>query len=242
MELKTNLLKKLILTLLIGSILIVSCRKDITATQKIEPCEWQTENPAGRTYSTDLVVDYTCNSKHCGMMPLSSKNYWIYEDSIFSDGILQKVQLDTLRYTSNFKTTTDEIVWWKSNISIGIPEVLYVNDSAFFGLETRLFMLNTMEAKKGFSLFPGDSIMYITGFDDAAAIGRSLKIKSPITTPAGTFGDCIYFEKNARNFRKDQVFFKQGIGVLKYIKEAAKMGERIIKPERISTLVGYHFE
>lgn len=222
--------------------LIVSCRKDFVAIQKIEPCEWQTENPAGRTYSTDLVIDYHCNSKHCGLMPLSSKNYWIYEDSLFNDGVFEKVQLDTLRFTSNFKTTTDEIVWWKSNLSIGIPEVLYVNDSAFFGLEARLFTLNTMEAKKDYSLFTGDSIKYITAFNDAAAIGRSLKVKSTLITPAGTFDDYIYFEKNARNFRKDQVFFKTGIGVLKYIKEAAKMGERIIKPERISTLVGYHFE
>ncbi len=91
-------------------------------------------------------------------------------------------------------------------------------------------------------MFEGDSIKYITSFEDAAAIGRSLKIESDITTPTGTYNNYLYFEKNARNYRKDQIFFKPGIGVLKYIREKAQMGERIIKPEQILTLVSYHIE
>ncbi len=235
-------LKKIILSLVTGCILFASCRKDIFVEQQSEPCEQQTADPAGRSYSSDSVINYNCTTKHCGFIPLSSKNYWVYEDSIFTDGILQKVQFDTLRFSSNLMSLPDGLVWWKSNLNIGLPEILFANDSAFFGLEDRLYAPNVMEAKKGFSMFEGDSIKYITSFEDAAAIGRSLKIESDITTPTGTYNNYLYFEKNARNYRKDQIFFKPGIGVLKYIREKAQMGERIIKPEQILTLVSYHIE
>ena len=125
---------------------------------------------------------------------------------------------------------------------IGLPETLFANDSAFFALEDRLYAPGIVEAKKAYSLFEGDSIRYITSFEDAAAIGRSLKIESDITTPAGTYNNYLYFEKNARNYRRDQVFFKPGIGVLKYKREKAKMGVPIIKTEQILTLVSYHIE
>lgn len=202
----------------------------------------QLGNPAGRSYSSDSVVNYTCTSKHCGFIPMSSKNYWIYEDSIFTDGIFSKVQLDTLRYTSNLKSLPDGLIWWKSNFEIGLPQTLYANDSSFFSLEDRVFTPDIKDAKKGFGIFPGDSIIYLTSFEDAAAIGKSIKMESGISVPAGEYKDYLYFEKNARNYRKDQLFFKPGIGVLKYVKETAKMGERIIKPERIYTLISYHIE
>ena len=237
-------MKKIFLPLVIGCILFASCRKDIfvDVEQKSEPCELQTANPAGRSYSSDSVINYNCTSKHCGFIPLSSKNYWVYEDSIFNDGVFEKVQFDTLRFTSNLMSLPDELVWWKSNMYIGLPETLFANDSAFFALEDRLYAPGIVEAKKGYSLFEGDSIRYITSFEDAAAIGRSLKIESEMTTPAGTYNNYLYFEKNARNYRKDQVFFKPGIGVLKYKREKAKLGVPIIKTEQILTLVSYHIE
>ncbi len=242
LDLKRIPLKKIILPLLSGCLLIVSCQKDFNFEEKAEPCELQTANPAGRFYSTENVVDYICTSKHCGIIPLSKKNYWIYEDSIFSDGLFQKVQLDTLRYFSNLKTVTDDLIWWKSNKFIGLPQVLFANDSSFYGLTDRLFAPNIMDAKKDFGLFEGDSIKYLTSFEDAAAFGTSKKIETGIAIPAGKFSNYLYFEKNARDFRKDQVFFKPGIGVLKYIREAAIMGQRIIKLEQISTLISYHIE
>ena len=162
----------IILPLISGCLLIVSCQKDFNFEEKVETCELQTANPAGRSYSSDSVINYNCTSKHCGFIPLSSKNYWIYQDSIFNDGILHKVQFDTLRFTSNLKSLPDELVWWKSNIDVGLPEILFANDSAFFGLEDRLYAPNIMEAKKSYSLFEGDSIRYLTSFEDAAAIGR----------------------------------------------------------------------
>lgn len=105
-----------------------------------------------------------------------------------------------------------------------------------------MFIQGIVDAKKDFSLFPGDSLRYLASFEDAAAAGRSLKIKTDFETPAGKYEECLYFEKNARNYRKDQVYFKPGIGVLKYIQEKAPFGERMIKLQQISTLVAYHIE
>lgn len=220
-----------------------SCKKDGAIPVTIEEqCIIQTSNPAGRSYSNDSVVVYNCTSKHCGIIPLSTKNYWVYEDSLFADGVFQKVQLDTLRYTTTYKSLSDGLVWWQSNMEIGLPETLYANDSALFSISDRLFVPDVKDAKKEYGLFPGDSLRYLASFEDAAAQGRSLKIFGNFKTPAGSFDNYIYFEKNARSYRKDQVYFKPGIGVLKYIQEKAPMGTREIKLQQISTLIAWHIE
>jgi hypothetical protein len=227
-----------------GSIFFfAACRKDNFAPVTVlETCELQTGNPAGRSYSADSVVPFTCTQKHCGILPLSSKNYWVYEDSVFNDGVFAKVQYDTLRYISTLKSLQDGLVWWQSNISLGLPITLYANDSSFFGMEDRMFTPDVIDAKKDFGLFQGDSLKYLTSFSDAAAQGRSLKIETALKTQAGTFQDLLYFEKNARNYRKDQVYFKPGFGVVKYIVEKAPFGSRIIKLQQVSTLVTFHLE
>lgn len=237
-------MKKIILSLLIGSIFLIACRKGdfLLPVSKDKPCELQKGNPLGKSYASDSVVDFQCFERHCGIMPLSSKNYWVYEDSFFTDGVFSKVQFDTLRYLTTKKSQPDGLVWWEGNISVGLPDIMYANDSSFFNLSDRLFTPDIMDVKKEFGLFPGDSLKYLTSFEDAAAMGRSLKFDSPIQTPAGTFNDCLYFEKNARNYRKDQVYFKPGLGVVKYIMEKAPIGQRVIKLQQVSTLVSVHIE
>ncbi len=238
-------MKKTVLSLLIGSIYISSCEKEnfapttAVAAQAARPCEFQTANPAGRSYDKDSVVRYDCSESHCGIMPLSVTNYWVYLDSVYADGIFVRAQYDTLRFTNSWKSLSDGLVWWEGNISVGLPDRLYANDSSLFKLENRMFNSEVVDAKKEFGLFPGDSIRYLTSFEDAAAIGRLLKISTSLITPAGIFDGCIYFEKNARNYRRDQLYFKPGVGVLKYIQEKAPMGTREIKLQQISTLVRY---
>lgn len=153
-----------------------------------------------------------------------------------------KVQYDTLRYIITKKSLPDGLVWWEGNIEVGLPDILYANDSTLFDLNDRLFTPGYKDVKKEFGLFAGDSLRYLTSFDDAAAQGRSVKISTQFKTLAGTFNDCLYFEKNARYYRKDQVYFEPGTGVIKYIHEKAPMGQRVIKLQQISTLVAYHIE
>ena len=237
-------MKKFIVSLLIGSTLLLACRKGdfLQPFTENKPCKLQTADPSGRSYAADSIVAYTCTESHCGIMPLSNKNYWVYEDSFFTDGVFSKVQYDTLRYLTNKISMTDGLVWWQGNISVGLPDILYANDSAFFSVGVRLFTPGIVDVKKEFGLFAGDSLKYLTSFEDAAAQGRSLKIETPLSTSAGTFDNCFYFEKNARNYRRDQLYFKPGLGVIKYITEKAPMGQRVIKLQQVSTLVAVHTE
>lgn len=226
-----------------GCFLLAACSKDeFIPAETVTPCQLQTDNPAGRSYAAGTVVEYTCTDKLCGMLPLSLKNYWVYQDSLFNNGVFLKVQFDTLRFTSTQKTMTDGLVWWESNMVVGLPELLYTNDSAIFTMADRMFTPDVKDAKKDYSIPAGDSLKYLTSFEDAAANGRTLKLKTAVVSPAGTFDNCLYFEKNARNFRRDQVYFKPGIGVIKYIQEKAPMGSPIIKLQQVSTLVSMHLE
>ena len=175
-------------------------------------------------------------------MPLSLGNYWVYEDSIFQNGNFLRVQYDTLRYQFTWKSLPDDLIWWESNFSVGLPKRIYANDSAFFQLEPRFFTPGILDAKKGFGLFEGDSIRYLTSFDDIAAMGRSVKLSNNLETEEESFENCILFEKHAWNYRRDQIFFKPGIGVVKYRKEVAPMGTFVIKLQQVSTLVAYNIE
>ncbi len=239
---KLNLLKRTHVFFLTAYILFASCQKDgLPEAEKLKPCELQTDNPDGRSYRSNAVVAYSGTAKHCGIIPLSTKNYWVYLDSIFIEGVFVKVQYDSLRFTNTWKSLSDELIWWQSNISVGLPEILYANDSTLFQLSNKLYIPEMMHAKKEFGLFPGDSIKYLASFEDAAAIARLLKVDQ-FTTPAGRFTDCIYFEKNAPNYQKDRLYFKPGVGVLKYIQEKAPLGTGTLKLQQVSTLVAYHIE
>lgn len=242
-DIKRIPLKRTILTLLTATALFACSKQgDLTNTTTEQPCIQQNDDPAGRSYSTDSVIAFTCTSSYCGLLPLSAKNYWVYLDSIYQDGVFVKTQLDTLRFSNTWKSLPDGIVWWGTNKSVGLPAVICSNDSAIFLVSDRFFTEGFKDARKEYSLFAGDSAKYLTSFDDAAAAGRSLKINNEVKTPAGQFTECIWFEKNARNYRKDQLYFKPGIGVLKYIQEKAPMGTFIIRMQQISTLVSYHIE
>jgi hypothetical protein len=231
---------------MMGLVLFASCSRDNESLPHPvlaqAACIPQTGNPSGHSYDMDSIVSANANGKYCGLLPISANNYWIYEDSVFNDGQFQHVQYDTLRFVEADRTLTDGLLWWHCNISIGLPDKMYVNDSAFFKLEERLFTPDIVDAKKDYSLFEGDSLRYLGSFEDAAAQGRSLRMTDAVTVPAGKFEDCLYFEKNARNYRRDQLIFRPGIGVLRYVREQAPMGTRVTRLQQISTLIKFHFE
>ena len=174
-------------------------------------------------------------------MPLNRNSYWVYQDSQFNNGVFVRVQYDTLRLTS-FKTLYDQLIWWEPSINVGLPEFMYANDSVIFTADYRALSPDPIrDAKKEYGLFEGDSIFYLTNFEDAAALGKSVKIKETYNTPAGSFNDCILFEKKAPLSRRDKVIFKPGIGVLRYTSETA-MGSPEYKIQQVSTLVSFHLD
>ena len=189
-----------------------------------------------------MAVTYT--GKNCGLLPLNKNNYWIYQDSMFNNGVFQNVQYDTLRFDKTYLSLSDNLIWWQANMEVGLPDLLYSSDSSIFSIEQRMFSPTDpiWDARKEFSLFSGETANYLAHFDDNAAQGKSIKLDGDLATPAGEFPDCIQFEKNARSYRKDEIFFKPGIGVVKYTQEKAPMGTTVIKLQQISTLVGFHIE
>jgi hypothetical protein len=242
LDLKRIPLKRTILSLLFGSLIITSCSKSGLPPAE-DPCLPQNEDPSGRSYSESNMVAVTYLQKNCGFMPLSRNSYWVYEDSFFNAGQFLKVQLDTLRFSQTYQTTSDNLIWWKANLDIGLPEMMYANDSALFAAEFRLFSSDPVrDAKKAYGLFEGDSIKYLTQFQDNAAFGRSVKLTEKVSTDAGSFSDCILFEKKAPFYRKDQMIFKPGIGVIRFISEEAPMGTPVLKLKQVSTLVSYHLD
>jgi hypothetical protein len=152
------------------------------------------------------------------------------------------VQTDTLRFTQSVRTVTDGLTWWKPNISIGLPDHMYVNDSAFFKLETRMFNQDFMDVRSEFAVCTGDSARYLTNFEDAAATGRTVKLKEAVVVNGNSYTDCLYFDKNARSYRRDQLYIKPGVGVVRYIQEKAPMGSPFVKLTQVSTLIKYHLE
>ncbi|HYC40712.1 MAG TPA: hypothetical protein VEB63_09505 [Chitinophagaceae bacterium] len=240
-------MKRNLLSSLMGSLLfLAACRKDALLLQPeptvAETCITQTANPAGRSYPSDSVVAFECTTNFCGLMPLSRNNYWVYEDSIFNNGNFVRVQVDTMRFIINWRSVSDGLIWWESNVDVGLPDRMYATDSAIYKIENRLFAPGFVDAKKDYSLFPGDSLRYLASFEDAAAQGRSLRLQTPISTLAGIFDNLVYFEKNARNYRRDQVYFKPGLGVVKYIREQAPMGSPFVRLQQVSTLIAFHVD
>ena len=236
-------MKKVILSLLFGSILFSSCKKE-SLNPPVEACLLQTDNPGSRSYTADSLVTINYKGKNCGLLPLNKNNYWIYLDSIFNNGVFQTARYDTLRFSKTYLSISDDLIWWQASMEVGLPDVLYSSDSSIFSIEQRMFTPDdpVWDARKEFSLFSGATVNYLTHFDDNAAQGKSIKLDGTLETPAGQFPDCIQFEKNARSYRKDEIYFKPGIGVVKYTQEKAPMGSPVIKLQQTSTLVAFHIE
>jgi len=237
-------LKHLFIFLLIGSFILSACQKEtgFTAPAIAESCPVQVDDPSGRFYSSDSLIPFPNSKKTCGLLPLNKKDYWIYKDSIFNNGTFTKVQYDTLRFINTWQSHPDNLVWWETSISIGLPQLLYITDSSIFDIESNLLTPGMVSAQKTFGLFAGDSILYWDNFEDIAAFGRSVKLNENINTPAGSFDNCILIEKSSPHYQKNQVYFKPGFGVLKYVFEKAPIGSGVLQLQQVSTLIGFHFE
>ncbi|HEX7904742.1 MAG TPA: hypothetical protein VF487_12760 [Chitinophagaceae bacterium] len=239
-------MKHILLSFFIGSVLFFSaCRKErneLPPPVPEEACSTPTDNPSNRSYIPDSLTLVSNVKKNCGFLPLSRNSYWIYKDSVFSDGSLLRVQYDTLRFTKTYQSKPDKLTWWETNIEIGLPDLLFANDSSIFAAEYRFMPDPVREVKKDFGLFSGDSIQYLTSFDDNAAMGKSVKLQASIPTPAGSFTDCILIEKKAPFYRMDKIYFKPGLGVVKYISEVAPAGSPFMELKQISTLVSYRLD
>jgi len=207
-----------------------------------EDCINQTTNPVDNSYFEGDVKTINYSGNHCGLLPLNSGNYWIYEDSIFDNsGNLKTVQLDTLSYTKTIRTP-DNLIWWEGNKNVGLPNQVYSSNTAIYGLQRGFFIADSFYSKKEFYEVEKDSASYYSAFGDIFAVGKVVRKSELIQTNLGAFTNYILFEKYAPGYRRDRVYFAPGFGVIKYTSEyynppgpPSKMFLQIK-----STLVGFH--
>jgi hypothetical protein len=61
-------------------------------------------------------------------------------------------------------------------------------------------------------------------------------------TEVATFTNCLFFEKYAQGYRRDQVYLQPGLGVVKFIHQEAPQGSFSIETQQISTLISYNIQ
>lgn len=216
----------------------VACRKAVLPVENTA-CILQTGNPHLKTYTADSVTAAGSHYKHCGLLPLSPAYQWFYEDSVFTtSGSFSSLQNDTLQFSPQYRTA-DDLVWWAGDKYIGLPGLLYANDSSLFSLDKQLFVVpEVMAARREYHFYPEDSVRYLTSFSDMGAVGKAIRQQSPVTTPAGSFSGCILYEKNAPGYRRERIWFMPGIGVVRFTQELAGSNGQL-KLRRISVLSAY---
>lgn len=206
--------------LFIALILLISACKKTELPVLEEACIEQTADPMMAAYDTNQVHYINYSGKHCGFMPLNSKSYWVYEDSLFdSEGNFNLVQIDTLRYSKTLQSP-DNLIWWETKKDIGLPRKLYASDDAIYGLQKGTFIMDSFYSKREF--YVADSVNFLSGFNDIIAFGKIVRRTEPVETPAGIFYNYILFEKYSPGYRRDKVYFVPGLGVIQYTSEFYK--------------------
>jgi hypothetical protein len=221
-------------------ICLSSCRKTAIAPENL--CTEQTANPASNSFFSEDVASINYSGNHCGMMPVNKQSFWVYEDSLFDNsGNFLSRRFDTLRYTKTYQTP-DNLIWWEGNKEVGLPEKMYSSQTAIYGLETRMFMVDTMQSKKEFYFIEKDSVKYLTSFGDIMAFAKLERKTDMINSPAGNFHNYIFYEKYSPSYRRDRIYFVPGMGVIKYTNEYYKApgSPANLTMNLISTLVSYH--
>lgn len=184
--------------------------------------------------SSLIKTDY--NKNHCGYFPLSRNNYWVYLDSLYdNNGIFVKTVIDTLRFTKTYQAP-DSIIWWEPNINPGVLRFMYSTDSVCYALGGGD---NGGIHLRWFYPIASDSTVEWPHFSHSTFLGKAYKINTTITTPAGNFSDCLFYQKLLFiSGNPMDITFKPYIGILKF----KHYNYLTTRPYKISTLLAYHLE
>ncbi len=187
-------------------------------------------------------VNIDHDKNHCGYLPLGKKNYWVYLDSVFNGSGFQYSQLDTVRFTVN-SITTDSVIWWSqsSQTNFAYPKYLYSTDSTTYVLAGAW----GYNAVKWFYTIPGETANEDCHSTDVSSICIAKKHNIPVIVPAGSFTNCMYYEKLGfyGNLANTAIWFKAGVGVLRSeVYLGSTWGVLTGSLLRTSTLVKYFIE
>jgi hypothetical protein len=226
--------------LMLISVLCFFCKKEsknISANGN-ETCLKNSAIPVGPF--TPVNTDY--NKNHCGYLPLGKKNYWVYVDSVFNATGFQYAKIDTVRFDVT-SITSDSTIWWSQSTptSVMYPRYLYSMDSTTYVLAGAW----GYNATKWFYSIPLDSTNEDCRSTDVSSFCIAKKMTSPVIVPAGSFTNCMYYEKLGfhGNGINSAIWFKPGIGGLRSVTYlGSTWGILTGQLLRTSTLIGYFIE
>jgi len=177
-------------------------------------------------------IEYKSNLKSGSIIPFAIGNYWVYADSVWKDGNLQKAGFDTLRISSVSNYNGE--LWWKFSDGSQLSER---HDTVFeLNRYIRCFHRETLFFPLSHTNFQ-DSICYyisIDGhFDMIYTIRNSSLLNEVLTTPAGQFRECSKYDILNNKVQ----IVKPGVGILMANEEMSSLSYR---HHRI--LISYHLE
>lgn len=227
------------------AILLLACHRDHCDNNPANPsmaCVRNSTIPYGSYLQLQNLPPSSTDSIYCGYLPLSRKNYWVYLDSVYDqNGIYTHSIRDTLRYTVT-RRLQDGIAWWSTD-SVGnlkvwalYPRFVYSTDSVLY------FISERRTGAPFFKAITSDTLIEGCQYSDHSQICESVKNPNPVVVPAGTFTNCMKFNKTwVLGYYEIETHFKPGIGVLKtrYFTDRFTFPFRMI---RTSTLEAYHIE
>ncbi len=178
-------------------------------------CIHNTVVPSG-PYNIPSMVEVNDSSTICGYFPLNKKNYWVYRDSFFTDQRqFLYTQIDTLTFEKTFKSN-DGLIWWE-------PKSTHKDNHVYRGLWRRIYSTDSTVynitdgyANRWFAATIIDTVREDCRTSDVSTNCISIKEKSPLTTPAGTFSNVMLFKKEWLLQSFDySIYYKPGVGILK---------------------------
>lgn len=215
---------RITLLLLLTSLSLVACRKQIEPVVEPEPepyvCPYGTE-------FADISGDGIVNN---GMFPLHINNYWTYADTARDEnGVVVGTGEVVVRPTR--LRITGEDIWWSFNDVYGTLN--QKGDSVFYLENT--FPYGCLNKRLEYFPVGTDTLNFWSVVEGDILIDREAVLKQDtVFTPAGDFTDCLYF--GSPHFTGTQLI-KPGIGFVEVFYPPYWEG-----PSHTYTLVDYHLE
>lgn len=221
----TNLSKMSITSVVLAVLIITSCKKDQVPVEGNENNDFLAENCI---YGGDFTPISNPNFSESGIIPMHMNNYWKYADSTWDSGG-NLIESDVHLLQSSEARMKNGDVWWTLNYPVGI---VHQSNDTLFNYEY-LWPSGCPGKTPNYFLFDADSITSTFVMEGDMAFVMSSHKLSSIATPAGTFLDCLYYNKSGLSI----AIIKPGIGIIEF-----EGSEPFTNNSRKLTLIEYYLE
>lgn len=242
-------------------LLLSSCRRQTDFFRQDVACIHNGPLQAGPALLISAgLQQVSYDSAICGFMPMHKDAYWIYTDSFFNnDGSLSSISQDTLRVKGISKSPLSPSLFWTmgSRNRKGMNGMFYTTDSLLYSIQTAFtspaYLQGNTWAGYRAAGYPRprpiiadprytDTLFTMNAVSDMAYMEKVFTYNEIITVPSGSYKDCIGVHKFLYTPFSDQLIFKPGLGMVKYISyydgSGAMFSYGAVK--QVSVLTSYH--